>query len=318
MQIDVFNGDADGICALVQLRLAQPIHSKLVTGVKRDIQLLENLAVQKNDQLTVLDISLKKNRTALDRILQQGATVFYVDHHESGDIPQHPNLKTIINTAANTCTSLLVDQHLEGKYRAWAVTAAFGDNLIDSAEQAARTLTISANQLKQLKNLGVCINYNGYGSSIHDLHFAPDTLYRELVPYTSPFDFMTDNSNVYELLLGGYADDMDQARHVKPEFLTDEIGVYILPDKAWARRISGVFGNELANQNPERAHAVLSYNAQGGYQISVRAPLTSKTGADELCSLFTTGGGRKSAAGINHLPRDQLSAFIAAFAKKYA
>jgi len=318
MQIDVFNGDADGICALVQLRLAQPIHSKLVTGVKRDIQLLENLAVQKNDQLTVLDISLKKNRTALDRILQQGATVFYIDHHESGDIPQHPNLKTIINTAANTCTSLLVDQHLAGKYRAWAVTAAFGDNLVDSAEQAARILTISANQLKQLKNLGVCINYNGYGSSIDDLHFAPDALYGELAPYESPFDFMTDNSIVYELLLAGYADDMDQVQHVKPEFLTDDIAVYILPDKAWARRISGVFGNALANQNPERAHAVLSYNAQGGYQISVRAPLTSKTGADELCSLFTTGGGRKSAAGINHLPLNELSSFIAAFAKKYA
>jgi len=318
MQIDIFNGDADGICALVQLRLAHPIHSKLVTGVKRDIQLLENLAVQKNDQLTILDISLKKNRTALDRILQQGATVFYIDHHESGDIPQHPNLKTIINTAANTCTSLLVDQHLVGKYRAWAITAAFGDNLINIAEQAARTLTISANQLKQLKNLGVCINYNGYGSSINDLHFAPDALYRELVPYATPFDFMTNNSNVYELLLAGYADDMNQARHVKPEFLTDEIAVYILPDKAWARRISGVFGNELANQNPERAHAVLSYNALGGYQISVRAPLTSKTGADELCSLFTTGGGRKSAAGINHLPINELSSFIAAFAKKYA
>jgi len=318
MQIDVFNGDADGICALVQLRLAQPTHSKLVTGVKRDIQLLENLTVQKNDQLTVLDISLKKNRTALDRILQQGATVFYIDHHESGDIPQHPNLKTIINTAANTCTSLLVDQHLKGKYRAWAVTAAFGDNLIDCAEQAARTLTISANQMKLLKNLGVCINYNSYGNNINDLHFAPDALYRELVPYASPFDFMTHNSCVYELLLAGYADDISQVQHVKPEFLTDEIAVYILPDAAWARRISGVFGNELANQNPERAHAVLSYNAQGGYQISVRAPLTSKTGADELCSLFTTGGGRKSAAGINHLPINELSSFIAAFAKKYA
>ena len=60
MQIDVFNGDADGICALVQLRLDQPAQSTLVTGVKRDIQLLENLCVQKNDQLTVLDISLKK------------------------------------------------------------------------------------------------------------------------------------------------------------------------------------------------------------------------------------------------------------------
>ena len=317
MQIDVFNGDADGICALVQLRLAQPAQSKLVTGVKRDIQLLENLSVQKNDQITVLDISLKKNRTALDRILQQGATVFYVDHHESGDIPQHSNLKAIINTAANTCTSLLVDQHLGGKYRAWAVTAAFGDNLIDSAEQAAQTLSLSANQLKKLKDLGICINYNGYGSSITDLHFAPDMLYRELADYVSPFDFMDDNSIIYEQLLAGYADDMEQARHIKPEYQTNAIGVYILPDEAWARRISGVFGNELANQNPASAYAVLSYNVQGGYQISVRAPLTSNTGADELCSSFATGGGRKSAAGINHLPLNELSTFIAAFAQKY-
>ena len=317
MQIDVFNGDADGICALVQLRLAQPAQSKLVTGVKRDIQLLERLSVQKNDPVTVLDISLKKNRAALDRILQQGAKCFMSIIIESGDIPQHPNFKAIINTAANTCTSLLVDQHLGGKYRAWAVTAAFGDNLIDSAEQAAHTLSLSANQLKQLKDLGVCINYNGYGNSITDLHFAPDVLYRELAAYESPFDFMADNLTIYQKLLTGYADDMTQARHIKPEYLTDAIGVYILPDEAWARRISGVFGNELANQNPERAHAVLSYNAQGGYQISVRAPLTNNTGADELCSSFTTGGGRKSAAGINHLPLNELSAFIAAFAQKY-
>jgi len=243
-----FNGDADGICALVQLRLAQPAQSRLVTGVKRDIQLLEGLSVQKNDQLTVLDISLKKNRTALDRILRQGAAVFYIDHHESGDIPQHPNLKAIINTAANTCTSLLVDQYLGGKYRAWAVTAAFGDNLLDSAEQAAHPLSLSANRLKQLKDLGVCINYNGYGSSTTDLHFAPDALYRELAPYASPFDFMIDNSIIYKQLLTGYADDMGQAQHIKPEYLTDAIAVYILPDEAWARRISGVFGNELANQ----------------------------------------------------------------------
>jgi hypothetical protein len=37
---DVFNGDADGICALQQLRLAEPGTSVLVTGVKRDIGLL--------------------------------------------------------------------------------------------------------------------------------------------------------------------------------------------------------------------------------------------------------------------------------------
>ncbi len=317
MQIDVFNGDADGICALVQLRLARPATSKLVTGVKRDIQLLECLSVQENDQVTVLDISLEKNRTALDRILQQGANVFYVDHHQSGDIPLHPHLKTIIDTSANTCTSLLVDQYLEGKYRAWAVTAAFGDNLTGSAEHAAQALSLTTNQLKLLKDLGIYINYNAYGHRITDLHFAPDALYRELAPYVSPFDFMVDNSTVYQKLLTGYANDMTQAQQIKPEYCTDAIAVYILPDEAWARRISGVFGNELANQNPARAHAVLSYNAHGGYQISVRAPLTNKSGADELCSLFTTGGGRKSAAGINHLPLDQLSAFILAFEQKY-
>ena len=43
--IDVFNGDADGICALIQYRLAYPEKSTLVTGVKRDIKLLEKVAV---------------------------------------------------------------------------------------------------------------------------------------------------------------------------------------------------------------------------------------------------------------------------------
>mgnify|MGYP007000196212 len=40
---DVFNGDADGICALLQLRLAQPKNSQLVTGIKRDIELLDRV-----------------------------------------------------------------------------------------------------------------------------------------------------------------------------------------------------------------------------------------------------------------------------------
>ena len=40
MQIyDVFNGDADGICALIQLRLAEPADTTLITGVKRDTAL---------------------------------------------------------------------------------------------------------------------------------------------------------------------------------------------------------------------------------------------------------------------------------------
>lgn len=318
MQFDVFNGDADGLCALVQLRLAQPMPSTLVTGVKRDIHLLARVTAQPGDSVTVLDISLKTNRTALDALLQQGVSVFYADHHESGELPQHPQFKHLIDTAATTCTSLLVDAYLNGQYRAWAVTAAFGDNLSNSAKAAAQPLNLSAPQLQQLHDLGVCLNYNGYGNHIDDLHFAPDALFKELLPYASPFDFMADNALIYQQLLSGYADDMAAALHTPPEHQTANTAVFMLPNAAWSNRVSGVFGNELANQHPDRAHAILSYNATGGYQVSVRAPLTRNAGADELCASFATGGGRKGAAGINHLPVAELPTFIDAFTHKYA
>ncbi len=317
MYIDVFNGDADGLCALVQLRLANPQVSTLVTGVKRDIQLLDNLSVTEHDVVTVLDISLKKNYSGLVSILQQGARVLYVDHHEAGVVPQHPHLKTIINTEPTTCTSLLVDEYLKGQYRAWAVVAACGDNLLLQAEQLAKRIDISAAQFEQLKQLGICINYNAYGHSVADLHVAPDTLYQHLVQFASPLDFLLAKADIFGELQAGYAADFQIAQSIKPEYQDDKIGVYLLPDEAWARRINGVMGNDLANLNPQRAHAVLTYNPCGAYQVSVRAPLATKQGADELCGLFKTGGGRKSAAGINHLPIDELTQFIDAFKEQY-
>ncbi|MCK5122496.1 MAG: DHH family phosphoesterase [Methylomarinum sp.] len=317
MQIDVFNGDADGICALLQLRLAQPIKSQLVTGIKRDITLLDDVRVQQGDQITVLDISFDKNRPSVERLLDQGASIFYVDHHQSGEIPVHKNLKTIINTDSNVCTSLLVNDYLEGKYHAWAVTAAFGDNLFDSAIQSAYPLSLSDNQLQQLKMLGICINYNSYGTSVADLHFAPDLLFHELQPYASPFDFIADNEEVYEKLLAGYSEDMVAAEHLTPEYQTDKIAVYMLPDETWSSRVNGVFSNNLAYSAPDRAHAVVSFNGQKGYQISVRAPINNKSGADELCASFATGGGRKAAAGINHMSITDLPSFISAFEQKY-
>ena len=53
MNYDVFNGDADGICALLQLRLAEPLDSKLITGVKRDISLLKQVDASSGDSVTV-------------------------------------------------------------------------------------------------------------------------------------------------------------------------------------------------------------------------------------------------------------------------
>lgn len=76
MDYDVFNGDADGILSLVQWRLAHPKSTQLVTGVKRDIALLDRLELTAGDELVVLDISMAKNQLGLQRALQAGAMYF--------------------------------------------------------------------------------------------------------------------------------------------------------------------------------------------------------------------------------------------------
>jgi len=310
--IDVFNGDADGICALHQLRLAEPADSELVTGPKRDISLLKRVKAQAGDHVTVLDIALSKNRDALDRLLAAGAQVRYFDHHQPGDIPAHPNFEPHIDTDANVCTSLLVNQFLQGRQVAWAVTAAFGDNLADAARQAAAPLNLSADQLAQLQSLGECLNYNGYGDTLDDLFFDPADLYLQLRPFNDPFAFIAE-SPAYQTLKAGYQADMARAVAVSATEARTSGRVFMLPAEKWARRISGVFGNHLAVEAPAQAHAVLTAKPDGGYVVSVRAPLVAKSGADELCSQFETGGGRKGAAGINHLPESELGRFIATF-----
>ena len=182
--IDVFNGDADGICALHQLRLAKPCESLLVTGVKRDINLLKRVNAEQGDNVTVLDISLDKNREGLESCLAAGASVTYFDHHFAGEIPQHEKLESYIDTDTNMCTSLLVNKYLNGEYLAWAVTAAYGDNLFVAAEEAAKPLGLSKEKLEELKLLGTCINYNGYGASLDDLIFTPEELYKKIKNYS--------------------------------------------------------------------------------------------------------------------------------------
>lgn len=318
MNFDVFNGDADGICALLQLRLAEPVDSILVTGVKRDIGLLERVDAKPGDRVTVLDISLAKNRQALLGLLDRQIDVLYFDHHQAGDIPVHPQLRSVIDTDANVCTSLLVDRYLHHRFTAWAVTAAFGDNLMESAARAAQRLNLSDRQLQQLRQLGVCINYNAYGESVEDLHIPPSRLFGELRGFRTPFEFVEEKYETYKALLTGYMADMEQAWQVLPEYESEKVAVFMLPDERWARRVSGVWSNELANRNPDRAHAVMGLNRQGGYTVSVRAPLNNKAGADVLCGQFPGGGGRKAAAGINHLTGNQIAAFINAFIRQYS
>ena len=138
--VDIFNGDADGICALTQIRNAHPVESRLVTGVKRDISLVAKAGIEAGDRVTVLDISLAKNRDAVVEALALGVEVFYSDHHDPGEIPDDPRLTTLIDTAPDVCTSILVNRHLEGQFIEWAVVGAFGDNLKAQARALAQPL----------------------------------------------------------------------------------------------------------------------------------------------------------------------------------
>jgi hypothetical protein len=317
-QVDVFNGDADGICALIQLHLSAPRDSELVTGVKRDIDLLRRVRAGAGDRITVLDVAMEKNRADLDRLLAAGASILYVDHHIPGDIPAHPGLHAIINTAPEVCTSLLVNGHLQGAWARWAVVGAFGDNLAESARRLGAQIGMRDEDLAAAEQLGTYVNYNGYGPSIEDLHFAPADLFLRLRPYADPLAFIADDRESFATLEQGFRGDMSLAAALQPIHETPAAAVFLLPDEPWARRVSGVYSNDLVNLHPDRAHAVLTEIGAGDLLVSVRAPLANRTGADEICRQFPTGGGRKAAAGINRLAREDLARFIDVFCSFYA
>ena len=322
MHFDVFNGDADGVIALLQLRLStqitQPEESKLITGVKRDISLVKQVDINLAKSVTVLDISLEKNVEALTQLLENNVAVFYVDHHRSGDVPRSNQLTSLIDTDANTCTSLLVNNHLNGEFVHWAIAAAFGDNMHASAQALATEVGLNQAQQSLLQELGIYINYNGYGSSLEDLHFHPADLYQKLLQYPDPFKLIAEPDSVFSQLKSAYLADMDNAHNAEVLVDNGQVKAIQLADKPWARRVSGVFGNELANSAPDKAHVVVTLNENKTYTISLRAPLNNKQGAGDLCAQFPTGGGRAAAAGINALPEEMLSDFIDCVAKYYS
>ncbi|NBC47859.1 MAG: acetyltransferase [Gammaproteobacteria bacterium] len=316
---DVFNGDADGLCALQQLHLSEPAaaQAELVTGVKRDIALLQRVPAVAGDEVTVLDLSLDKNRTPLLDLLEKGVRVRYVDHHHPGEIPAHENLEAHIDTAADRGTSLLVDGLLEGRHRAWAVVGTFGDNFDVAARRAAAPLALQDEAIGRLRELGILLNYNGYGATVADLHFPPTELFARMRPYADPLEFI-DQDDAFAALRSGYADDMARARAVTPECTSATHYLMVLPAEAWARRVGGVYANALAQEAPGRAHAMLTRLESGGFVVSVRAPIERPDGADALCRQFETGGGRKAAAGINRLDESDYPRFEEAFLASFA
>jgi hypothetical protein len=320
-QTYAFNGDADGLCALQQLRLAAPraaaaAGDTLVTGVKRDIALLDRVAASAGDACTVLDVSLDVNRAGLEKLLAAGVSVRYFDHHFAGDVPAHPGLEAHIDLSPNVCTSLIVDRVLEGRCRRWAIVGAYGDSLTAEADALAAAAGIAPEAAQRMKALGVAINYNAYGETVDDLHVPPVELAAAMRAFGDPLEF-ADSSAACKRLADGMKDDMELAKRLTPARQVPGAIVFMLPDAAWARRASGTLANDKAKAHDGSAVAIVSPKTDGGYLVSVRVPRDFSVSAEAFCRRFPTGGGRKTAAGINHLPSEEFDSFATAFEQQF-
>ena len=310
-RFDVCNGDADGLCATVQWRFHEPLPATLVTGLKREIALLERVQADAGDQVNVFDLSMQRNRAALLHLLSRGVRVRYFDHHAVSEIPSHPLLDAQIDPGTDVCTSLLVDRRLGGTFRAWALVGAYGDNLSAVADRLAEESGIGAHDRSRLRRLGEAINYNAYGEDARDVHMAPARLQAILARYRDPRDMLA-HERIADELDALRRSDLSRARAWRSHAEDARASVRILPDAPWSRRVMGCLANELALAEPCRAHAVLKAQQGRRYVVSVRAPQASPFGAHELCRRFG-GGGRARAAGIEGLPEADLDRFITCF-----
>ena len=320
---DVCNGDADGLIARHQFRLSFPVAGTdltLVTGSKRETSLLSrvdpSLRETNGADISVFDLSYDQNAESARRLLEGGASIRYFDHHLANCFQPHPRLAAHIDTSADVCTSLIVDRHLDGAHHAWAIAGAFGDNLIEVAGQLAAKTGMAAEEALLLRKLGEYINYNAYGESISDLHYAPAEIARRMMPYRSPFEFV-QCEDIFVHLQNGFTADLRRAQAVQPLHASGTSAVFLLPDEPWARRVSGTFANLLVRTSKDRAHAVLSRTSTGTCTVSIRAPQNNPQHADTLAIAFTNGGGRAGASGINNLQDHEIARLIALLEATY-
>lgn len=276
-----YNGDADGICSMVQWGLVYGIEGRRVTGVKRDIELLERVNPGSDDEIIVMDISLARNHARALELSTQGFDITWFDHHLAGE--PIDGITTNIDTSANVCTARLVEKFL-GVESDWAQVALHGDGLSVHSSKP------------EFKELGELLNYNGYGADLSDLHFHPDELLLLCLQAKTPQNFM--DSQAFKTLKNGFESDLSNAKNIEPSN-----GYYLLQNEAWARRVVGVMAHRI-NESGDGPH-VIAIDKGETLQVSIRG----SEGIGELCKMFG-GGGRATAGGIDALPKSEITALM--------
>ena len=276
-----YNGDADGICSMVQWGLVYGIEGQRITGVKRDIELLERVNPESDDEIIVMDISLARNHARAVELSSQGFDITWFDHHLAGD--PIDAIATHIDTSSDVCTARIVEKYL-GVESDWAQVALHGDGL-------------SVHSIKpEFKELGELLNYNGYGADLSDLHFHPDDLLLLCLRAKTPQNFM--DTQAFMTLKNGFESDLSNAKNIE---LNN--GYYLLPNEAWARRVVGVMAHRI-NESGDGPH-VIAIDKGDTLQVSIRG----SEGIGDLCKMFG-GGGRATAGGIDALPKSEITALM--------
>jgi hypothetical protein len=317
----IFNGDADGLISQHLIELTGVSPSLRITGLKREIMLLERLPTPRGAaDVYVFDISLEANREGLSCLLERpGVNVAWFDHHEAGVLPKSTRLKTHLSSSRGTCTALLVHAAFPAPDARWAAMAAFGDNVPEAGVALLRSLNVEAAEAATLREAGELLNYNAYGETSEDVLFPPLKIAEHLSSFVHPLEFIQE-SGFFGPLRQQFTDDEVQAQKLLPETEKGSARIYLLPPLPWARRFGGTFANRVSVENPTVAVAILHPLHDGGYQVSIRAPRL-RTGeipiASKLAAEFPTGGGRALAAGINHLPSSDTSVFEKRFFEVY-
>ena len=276
-----YNGDADGICSMVQWGLVYGIEGKRITGVKRDIELLERVSPNPDDEIIVMDISLARNHARAVELSSQGYDISWFDHHLAGD--PIDAIATHIDTSSDVCTARIVEKFL-GVDSDWAQVALHGDGLSVHSSKP------------EFKELGELLNYNGYGADLSDLHFHPDELLLLCLQAKTPQNFM--DTQAFMTLKNGFESDLSNAKNIEPSN-----GYYLLPNEAWARRVVGVMAHRI-NESGDGPH-VIAIDKGETLQVSIRG----SEGIGELCKMFG-GGGRATAGGIDALPKSEIAALM--------
>lgn len=309
--VDVCNGDADGLCSILQWRMHEPKEATMLALLDCDTSLVGRVHTRPGDEFLMCDIPMEPNRSTLLQLLAGGARVQYFNHQVTEEIPWHPLLQTTVDFSRDACTSLIVDRLLGGKYRGWAVVGAYGKHLTHVADKLAMDMGLVADVRAQLRELGELISYNALVPHEDDACIAPARLYEHLSRYPSPTDFLRSEPIISELD-SVRRDDLYRATELTPYWQDAYACVYVLPDAPWAHRVAGGLDKAIAAREPTRAHAFLCPAGDTHFRVTVHAARNTSVGSFGVDDA-EMGSVRPRAWVIHHLPHDEIDHFIRAF-----